>query len=229
LRTYFEKHELNQRPTEFDRNNNLQRFIFETPFTLDGKARSESLENQYKRKTILTTLYSFPYVKKRIPVFSKQIVEVTPIEVAIEEMQTRVNELTEVTSMEGRTDLKKLQLVLQGSVSVQVNAGPLAYATAFLDEKVVAAYPKDKVKELKDVFKQFVKVCNKGLDLNGQLIVADQYEYQDSLRMNFKELVISLSDMLHEKLYHEEKTAQTNRDSFVLFSYISATSGTSNA
>lgn len=64
-------------------------------------------------------LYSFPYVKKRIPVFSKSVQVLSPIEVAIDEMQTRIAELEEVVRMQP-TDLKKLQLKLQGSISVQV-------------------------------------------------------------------------------------------------------------
>uniref|UniRef100_T1J4R8 Dedicator of cytokinesis protein 9 n=1 Tax=Strigamia maritima TaxID=126957 RepID=T1J4R8_STRMM len=220
---YFEKSELAHRPMEFDRNNNLQKFMFETPFTLDGKARSESLEQQCKRKTILRTTYSFPYVKKRIPIFSKNVIEMTPIEVAIEEMQTRVNDISDAVNAE-KADLKKLQLVLQGSVSVQVNVGPLAYATAFLADTVMNRYPKDKVKELKESFRAFVRICNKALELNARLIIADQFEYHEALRMNFKELTLALSDIFHEKLAHEERNAHLNRDSLTLFSYISATS-----
>lgn len=83
---------------------------------------------------------------------SKRTVELSPIEVAIDEMQTRVSELEEVV-FTTRTDAKKLQLRLQGSVCVQVNAGPLAYASVFLDPVNINAYPEDKVEELKDVYR----------------------------------------------------------------------------
>jgi len=36
---------------------------------------------------------------------------------------------------------------------VQVNAGPLAYAKAFLEPHSVIDLPDDKVKELKDIFR----------------------------------------------------------------------------
>lgn len=67
-------------------------------------------------------------------------------------MQTRVSELEEVVFTQP-TDAKKLQLRLQGSVCVQVNAGPLAYASVFLDPVVINTYPEDKVEELKDVYR----------------------------------------------------------------------------
>jgi len=42
---------------------------------------------------------------------------------------------------------------LQGSVCVQVNAGPLAYARAFLKPQIVLTLPADKVQDLKDTFR----------------------------------------------------------------------------
>lgn len=99
-----------------------------------------------------TAQYSFPYVKKRILVTSKRTTELSPIEVAIDEMQTRVSELEDVVFSQP-TDAKKLQLKLQGSVCVQVNAGPLTYATVFLDPTLSNMYPEDKVEELKDIYR----------------------------------------------------------------------------
>lgn len=99
-------------------------------------------------------MYSFPYVLKRIPVKDKQAIELSPIEVAIDEMQNRIAELEEVVMPP--IDVKKLQLRLQGSVAVTVNAGPLAYATAFLDPKRSTKYSIDRVEELKDVFRYLI-------------------------------------------------------------------------
>jgi hypothetical protein len=42
---------------------------------LEGKAHAGALNEQYKRKTILTTERAFPYVKTRIPVIDKQQVK----------------------------------------------------------------------------------------------------------------------------------------------------------
>lgn len=50
-----------------------ERFIFSTPFTPDGRAHGE-LNEQYKRKTVLTTMHMFPYVKTRIQVVDRMSV-----------------------------------------------------------------------------------------------------------------------------------------------------------
>jgi len=44
-------------------------------------------------------------------------------------------------------------VTLQGSVCVQVNAGPLAYARAFLEPQAVLELQADKVQDLKDTFR----------------------------------------------------------------------------
>jgi hypothetical protein len=50
----------------------VERFIFETPFTVGGGGQAGHVRDQWKRKTILTAENHFPYVKKRIPVRHKQ-------------------------------------------------------------------------------------------------------------------------------------------------------------
>ena len=45
--------------------------MYATPFTLDGRAHGE-LQEQYKRKTILTTNHFFPYVKTRLSVINRE-------------------------------------------------------------------------------------------------------------------------------------------------------------
>ena len=62
----------------------------------------------------------FPYVKKRIQVVSQSSTELNPIEVAIDEMSKKVSELNQLCTME-EVDMIRLQLKLQGSVSVKVS------------------------------------------------------------------------------------------------------------
>lgn len=95
--------------------------------------------------------YKFPYVAKRVRVVRRIVTELSPIDVALDEMRMRVSELEDVV-VSSPTDAKKLQLRLQGSVCVQVNAGPLAYAYAFLDPARPGIYSDVQVAALKDVF-----------------------------------------------------------------------------
>ncbi|XP_043275620.1 dedicator of cytokinesis protein 9 isoform X2 [Venturia canescens] len=217
---YFEKFELENRQTEFELNHDVYCFMFETPFTKEGGKARGNPEDQWKRRTILTTKCLFPYIKKRIPVAEKRIIELSPIEVALDEMRQRVQELEDVALI-APTDAKKLQLRLQGSVCVTVNAGPLAYASAFLDPACSSNYPDDKVEELKDVFRDFVKICYTALQINSKLITADQHEYQEVLRENYQKLCQNLSSLLGESIWPDEQVGSFKRNSAALFSAIS--------
>lgn len=68
---YFDTYEMKDRITYFDKNYNLRRFVYCTPFTLDGRAHGD-LQEQFKRKTILTTSHAFPYIKTRINIIHKE-------------------------------------------------------------------------------------------------------------------------------------------------------------
>ncbi|GAB1285151.1 Dedicator of cytokinesis protein 10 [Apodemus speciosus] len=195
---FFEEKEIEDRKTDFEMHHNINRFVFETPFTLSGKKHGGVAE-QCKRRTVLTTSHLFPYVKKRIQVISQSSTELNPIEVAIDEMSRKVSELNQLCTTE-EVDMIRLQLKLQGSVSVKVNAGPMAYARAFLEETNAKKYPDNQVKLLKEIFRQFADACGQALDVNERLIKEDQLEYQEELRSHYKDMLSELSAIMNEQL-----------------------------
>uniref|UniRef100_A0A4W2I0R5 DOCKER domain-containing protein n=1 Tax=Bos indicus x Bos taurus TaxID=30522 RepID=A0A4W2I0R5_BOBOX len=197
VKPYFDDKELTERKTEFERNHNINRFVFEAPYTLSGKKQG-CIEEQCKRRTILTTSNSFPYVKKRIAINYEQQIHLKPIDVATDEIKDKTAELQKLCSS-ADVDMIQLQLKLQGCVSVQVNAGPLAYARAFLNDSQASKYPAKKVNELKDMFRKFIQACSIALELNERLIKEDQIEYHEGLKSNFRDMVKELSDIIHEQ------------------------------
>lgn len=62
VKPYFEDKELSDRKTEFERNHNINRFVFEAPYTLSGKKHG-SVEEQCKRRVILTSEYGLLNVR----------------------------------------------------------------------------------------------------------------------------------------------------------------------
>ncbi|XP_051965596.1 dedicator of cytokinesis protein 10 isoform X3 [Xyrauchen texanus] len=194
---YFDEKEQLEKKTDFERHHNIKRFVFETPFTLSGKKHGD-VEEQCKRRTILTTSSSFPFLKKRIEVVEQQSTEMNPIEVAIDEMSRKVSELNQLCNME-EVDMIRLQLKLQGSVSVKVNAGPMAYARAFLEEKNAKKYPDNQVKLLKEIFRQFAEACGQALNVNERLIKEDQLEYQEEMKAHHRDMLTELSAIMNEQ------------------------------
>ncbi|KAH0628292.1 hypothetical protein JD844_009217 [Phrynosoma platyrhinos] len=213
---YFDDYEMKDRVTHFEKNFNLRRFMYTTPFTQDGRPRGE-LSEQYKRKTILTTMHAFPYIKTRINVIQKEEFVLMPIEVAIEDMQKKTLELAVATS-QMPPDAKMLQMVLQGSVGATVNQGPLEVAQVFLaeipeDPKLYRHHNK-----LRLCFKEFIMRCGEAVEKNKRLITADQREYQQELKKNYNKLKENLRPMIERKipeLYKPiVKVDSISRDSF---------------
>ncbi|KAM8954282.1 LOW QUALITY PROTEIN: dedicator of cytokinesis protein 11 [Pelodytes ibericus] len=223
VKPYLEEQDLVDRKTDFEKNHNINRFVYETPYTLSGKKHG-CVEEQCKKRTILTTSNSFPYVKKRIPVCHEHQIDMKPVDVAIDEIKDKTADLQKICSSVD-VDMIQLQLKLQGSVSVQVNAGPLAYARAFLDDSRSNKYPSKKTKELKDIFKQFIQACSLALELNERLIKEDQFEYHEDLKSNFREMVKELSDIIHEQMFQEDSMQSSwMQNSLHVFHAISGTS-----
>lgn len=143
-------------------------------------------------------------------------------------MQSKICELTDVVC--GPIDLKKLQLRLQGSVAVTVNAGPLAYASAFLDPKLSNKYPEEKVEELKKMFIDFNNICYTALQINGGIISSDQKEYHLALNENYQSMCIALNNLVGENLGPNDygNSMNCHRNSLALFSAISGTPNNSS-
>ncbi|XP_012494783.1 PREDICTED: dedicator of cytokinesis protein 7 [Propithecus coquereli] len=212
---YFDTYEMKDRITYFDKNYNLRRFMYCTPFTLDGRAHGE-LHEQFKRKTILTTSHAFPYIKTRVNVTHKEEIILTPIEVAIEDMQKKTQELAFATHQDP-ADPKMLQMVLQGSVGTTVNQGPLEVAQVFLSE--IPSDPKlfRHHNKLRLCFKDFTKRCEDALRKNKSLIGPDQKEYQRELERNYHRLKEALQPLINRKipqLYKAVLPVTCHRDSF---------------
>uniref|UniRef100_A0A4W6CA09 Dedicator of cytokinesis 8 n=1 Tax=Lates calcarifer TaxID=8187 RepID=A0A4W6CA09_LATCA len=214
---YFDDYEMKDRLTNFEKNFNLRRFMYTTPFTKSGRPRGE-LHEQYKRKTILTTMHAFPYVKTRINVIQKEEFDLTPIEVAIEDMQKKTRELAVATHRE-QPDAKMLQMLLQGSVGATVNQGPLEVAQVFLNE--IPADPKlfRHHNKLRLCFKEFIMRCGEAVEKNKHLITSDQKEYQQELKKNYNRLRESLRPMLERKIPELYKPIIRPRESFKRLSF----------
>uniref|UniRef100_A0A8C7F6T5 Dedicator of cytokinesis 11 n=1 Tax=Oncorhynchus kisutch TaxID=8019 RepID=A0A8C7F6T5_ONCKI len=212
VKPYFDEKDCPEKKTDFEKCHNINRFVFETPYTLTGKKHG-GVEEQCKRRSVLTTANTFPYVKKRVEVLGEKQVELKPVDVAIDEMRARTAELTKLCSSQ-EVDMIQLQLKLQGCVSVQVNAGPMAYARAFLDDSKTSKSQSNnkKAMELKEIFRYvFVEACSMALDINERLIKEDQFEYHEGLKGNFKDMVKELSDIIHEQVtWGEGRSCQTS-------------------
>ncbi|XP_052274365.1 dedicator of cytokinesis protein 7-like isoform X2 [Dreissena polymorpha] len=208
---YFDSYEVRDRVTYYEKNVNIKRFMYATPFTLDGRAHGE-LHEQYKRKTILTTVHFFPYVKTRLSVINREQVILLPIEVAIEDIMKKTKEL-DIALRQDPPDTKMLQMVMQGCLGTTVNQGPFEVANVFLKDvaegKAVGMKHHNK---LRLSFKDFLKKCCDALHRNKSLITPEQKEYQRELERNYHSIKAKLAPMISPNSTTLKRTKHHKRD-----------------
>jgi len=136
VKEYLSPEEAKEKASMWERRFNITRFIYETPFTKGGKSdQTESVEHQYKRKQVVTVESPFPSAKKRELIVAREILEVTPIENAIELLEEKITFLRSLLSSgDPESKLQFFHRELQGALLPMVNAGPLAIARTFLGE-----------------------------------------------------------------------------------------------
>jgi len=170
---------------------NVDRFYYESPFVAPG-GDSADVSAVGKKRTILTTRATFPYLFKRLPVAKKEEVEMSPIQTSTDLIVEKCAELTkELDSSAPRSNV--IQQLLQGSLLTQVNAGPTAIAKVFLGGGS-ALYPADDVGKLRTTMLQFTEALKRAVAWNKTYIDATQLEFQTML----EESLASFTTMVEE-------------------------------
>ncbi|KAL2934079.1 Guanine nucleotide exchange factor SPIKE 1 [Bienertia sinuspersici] len=176
----------------------FDRFLFDTPFTKNGKTQA-GLEDQWKRRTVLQTEGSFPALVNRLFVTKSESMEFSPVENAIGMIETRTaalrNELEEPRSSEGDQlpRLQSLQRILQGSVAVQVNSGVLSVCTAFLSGEPATRLRSQELQQLIAALLEFMAVCKRAIRVHFRLIGEEDQEFHTQLVNGFQSLTAELS------------------------------------
>jgi hypothetical protein len=106
------------------RENEVRTFQFSVPFTKEGRAHAKSIDLQWKRTTILYVAHAFPYLTTHQEVLKREVRDLTPIEVAIDDINERIvtmdDELKKKPSKE-QSYINNLMRLVQGTVVPQVS------------------------------------------------------------------------------------------------------------
>jgi len=181
---------------EHEKKLNVNRFVFETPFTRrgpDGKVTHGDVSCQWKVKTILTTEARFPYLKTRIKVVSREDVELTPVQVSIEDLERKLIKLE--TACGPPLNLIMLQMELQSCVATAVNAGPLQIVEVFLSKPKLDCPFRPRMKE---VLRKLLRVCHRALLLNKMHLRPGQEDLHIHLARSYKKFKVEVEKVVGE-------------------------------
>jgi len=147
---YFPTTENREALTGFARHHCVNEFYIETPYSPSGKI-SDDVDKQWKVRTVFQDSKYFPSMLLRHPVTDERAELLEPLSSAIDLIASRVAALKK--EMDQTPNTKTLQIVLQGSIMLQVNAGPLAICKVFLSR--ADDYPPEKIALLKKLMVDF--------------------------------------------------------------------------
>jgi hypothetical protein len=190
-----------KRKTEFDMNHNVMRFAAELPFVPGGGSYATTAK-QWKRRIVYRCVSTFPHLSTRLLVEHVDERQLSPLACAVETIGGRADQLLEEINAP-HPDSKQLQLLLQGSVLLQVNAGPLEIANTFFRADCAGKddlAPGEKVEALQNKlraeFTRFIDAASDAVQLNGTLIEADQAEFQLELEKGLERTKAVLKQFL---------------------------------
>jgi hypothetical protein len=175
----------------------IDKFVFEQGFTEGGKAQTEDLSQQKKKKTLFTTQLPLPYVKTRVEVVKKEVVILSPIENAIELIVRQTAKVTEEL-LATPPRLNSLQQVIQGSVVPMVNPGPLRICEIFLAPGTIKnnLYDRSLVYQLMAAMEKFVRQCGFAIKFNKSLIDEKHKKFQEMVEKHYAELSTKVKERI---------------------------------
>lgn len=125
LKPIFEKH-----GESIYSKNCLRKFQFSVPFTKDGKgkAHAKTIDLQWKRTIYIEVPHPFPYLMFRQAVSHRTSRDLSPIEVAIDDIQERNEAMRlqlQLKSSKDQMFINNLMRLVQGTVAPQVGSSAL--------------------------------------------------------------------------------------------------------
>eukprot|EP01126_Amoeba_proteus_P053728 TRINITY_DN6568_c0_g1_i4.p1 TRINITY_DN6568_c0_g1~~TRINITY_DN6568_c0_g1_i4.p1 ORF type:complete len:639 (-),score=124.51 TRINITY_DN6568_c0_g1_i4:96-2012(-) len=153
--------------TTFEKQFGTREFGIQVPFNPDGGPPSDDVEKQWKIRTIFSIGRAFPATQSRFLVIETRTEIVEPIDSAIDLLSSRIDTIKkELGQIPPNT--KTLQIVLQGSIMLQVNVGPIGICKVFLNK--ASEYDPKKIAKLRAVLEEFLKKCKFALAFNKSLL-----------------------------------------------------------
>lgn len=130
------------------------------------KIASDSTEEVWTEKTYLTTEEMFPTVLRRSEIVDVQVIEISPVQSALQEVEASTRELaglnlrfSALAKTQQSVPTNALAMSLNSAVDAPVASGIGAYRQAYLTPDYIARYPEraEEVRRLRDAIDE--QVC----------------------------------------------------------------------
>ncbi|KAF7362005.1 hypothetical protein MVEN_00545700 [Mycena venus] len=159
------------------------------------KIARSGAEEIWVEKTYFTTEEAFPTVLRRSEVIAVEIVEISPVENALNEVELKTKELAALNlkyqalaKTAQPVSTNALAMCLNSAVDAPMNTGVAAYRQSFFDPEYIARNPEraEVVERLKAAIDEQVVVIDHCMKLHGHLCPPEFIPFHETLEKFFK-------------------------------------------
>uniref|UniRef100_A0A8D2JHS9 Dedicator of cytokinesis 1 n=1 Tax=Varanus komodoensis TaxID=61221 RepID=A0A8D2JHS9_VARKO len=177
----------------FYRVNEVQRFEYSRPVRKGEKNPDNEFANMWIERTIYVTGYKLPGILRWFEVKSVFMVEISPLENAIETMQLtndKINNMVQQHLNDPNLPINPLSMLLNGIVDPAVMGGFTNYEKAFFTEKYMCDHPEDheKIEKLKDLIAWQIPFLAEGIRIHGEKVTEALRPFHERMEACFKQL-----------------------------------------
>ncbi|KAM6986822.1 dedicator of cytokinesis protein 4b isoform 3-T3 [Aplochiton taeniatus] len=158
--------------------NHIWRFRYDRPFHKGSKDKENEFKSLWVERTTLTLVQSLPGISRWFEVEKRELVEVSPLENAIEVIENKNLQLrTLIAQCQSRQmqNINPLTMCLNGVIDAAVNGGLARYQEAFFVKDYVATHPEDseKIGRLRELMFEQAHILEYGLAVHEKFVPQD--------------------------------------------------------
>ncbi|XP_078797632.1 dedicator of cytokinesis protein 4b isoform X6 [Oryzias latipes] len=158
--------------------NHIWRFRYDRPFHKGTKDKENEFKSLWVERTTLTLVQSLPGISRWFEVEKRELVEVSPLENAIEVIENKNLQLrTLITQCQNRQmqNINPLTMCLNGVIDAAVNGGLARYQEAFFAKDYIMNHPEDgdKIGRLRELMFEQAHILEYGLAVHEKFVPQD--------------------------------------------------------
>ncbi|XP_060885435.1 dedicator of cytokinesis protein 4b isoform X7 [Labrus mixtus] len=158
--------------------NHIWRFRYDRPFHKGTKDKENEFKSLWVERTTLTLVQSLPGISRWFEVEKRELVEVSPLENAIEVIENKNLQLrTLITQCQSRQmqNINPLTMCLNGVIDAAVNGGLARYQEAFFVKDYIMNHPEDgeKIGRLRELMFEQAHILEYGLAVHEKFVPQD--------------------------------------------------------
>ncbi|KAE8615848.1 hypothetical protein XENTR_v10008638 [Xenopus tropicalis] len=158
--------------------NHIWRFRYDRPFHKGTKDKENEFKSLWVERTALTLVQSLPGISRWFEVEKREVVEMSPLENAIEVLENKNQQLrTLISQCQARQmqNINPLTMCLNGVIDAAVNGGVSRYQEAFFVKEYIFNHPEDgdKITRLRELMLEQAQILEFGLAVHEKFVPQD--------------------------------------------------------